>query len=68
MKKEYILPTTQVVELLLKGSVLESVGVNTGSKTAADPGDALSKKYNAFSDFDEDSNSDGYDFNVWNEL
>lgn len=68
MKKEYILPTTQVVELLLKGSVLESVGVNTGSKTAADPGDSLSKKHNAFSDFDEDGNSDGYDFNVWDEL
>ena len=68
MKKEYISPTTQVVELLLKGSVLENVVVNTGSTTAADPGDSLSKKHNAFSDFEEDGNSDGYDFNVWDEL
>lgn len=68
MKKEYISPTTQAVEILLKGSVLESVGVNTGSTTAADPGDSLSKKHNAFSDFEEDGNNDGYNFNVWDEL
>lgn len=57
MKKEYIQPQMEVVQLKLLGSVLESADVIGGSQ-GADGSDAQAKGFSSWSDFDEPDISD----------
>lgn len=57
MKKEYIQPQMEVVQLKLLGSVLEGADVINGSE-GADGGDAQAKGFSSWSDFDEPDTSD----------
>lgn len=57
MKKEYIQPQMEVVNLNLLGSVLENADVIGGSD-GADGSGAQAKEFSSWSDFDETDTSD----------
>ena len=67
MKKKYLTPATDIVELSLKGSVLEDIGVGAASK---ETGWDAAAKGNSFAMDEEEDEADGGlypKFNVWDE-